>query len=345
MKKRYIVIILIIVIWNIVLTYFLLNNNNPKQTTITEENVYGISTDLTKVAQDSYTSVVSVRTTYGKQSGFIYKQEDNKAYIITTYHGIGKDNAVSITFANNKTYTGTVVGFDYLHDVAVVSIESPYKLNVIKCGDNEFIKNGEFIININSSDNKDTTNDVSLGIVSNKLVNVEDIIVYEKNKYNVKKEVINLSLQSNEGSSGSPIFNMKSEVVGMIQMNDDRRTFALTINEIKMIVDNIISNKEYKKIDLGIKGKYINSLEEFEKNMFNIPFEVVNGYYIEEVSTNSLASLLGIQSGDIIVSINGNTINSQKELLNCLYSSTSDDITVTIFRSDKTIDLKGSLND
>lgn len=344
MKKRYIVVILIIVIWNIVLTFFLFNNN-PKQTTITEENVYGISTDLTEVAQDSYTSVVSVRTSYGKQSGFIYKQENDKAYIVTTYHGIGKDNAVSITFANNKTYTGTVEGFDYLYDIAVISIESPYKLNVVKCGDNEYIKNGEFIININSSNSKDITNDVSLGIVSNKLINIEDIITYDKQNYNVKKEVINLSLQSSEGNSGSPIFNMKSEVVGMIQMNDDRRTYALTINEIKIIVDNIISNNEYIKINLGIKGRYINTLEEFEKNMYNIPFEVINGYFVEEVSVNSLSSSLGVQNGDIIVSINGNSINNQKDLLDNLYSNTSNEILITVFRIDKTVDLKGLLND
>lgn len=345
MKKRYIAIILIIVIWNIVLTCFIFNNSNSKQTTITEENVYGISTDLTKVAQDSYTSVVSVKTSYGKQSGFIYKQENDKAYIVTTYHGIGKDNVVSITFANNKTYTGTVVGFDYLYDVAVISIESPFSLNVVKCGDNEYIKNGEFIININSSNSNDITNDVSLGIVSNKLIGIEDTIMFDKQNYNVKKEVINLSLQSNEGNSGSPIFNMKSEVVGMIQMNDSKRTYALTINEIKMIVDSIISNSDYRKINLGIKGRYISNLEEFEKNMLNIPFEIINGYYVEEVLTNSIANSLGIQNGDIIVSINGNSVNNQKELLNCLYSNSSNEIIVTIFRTDKSIDLKGLLDD
>lgn len=347
MKNRYIAVFVVIVIWNIVLTclFFSINGNDSSQTTITEENVYGISTDLTKVSQDSYTSVVNVKTSYGKQSGFIYKQENDIAYIVTTYHGVGNDNTVSVTFANGKTYAGTIIGCDYLYDIAVISIESPYNVNVVKCGDNEYIKNGEFIININSSDNKETTNDVALGIVSNKLINILDNIVYEKEKYDVKKEMISLSLNSSEGCSGSPVFNMKSEVIGMIQMRDDRRTYALTINEVKMIVDNIISNVDYKKIELGVKGKYIKYLEEYEKNMLDIPFEIIDGYYIDELLSNSSKNNFGLQVGDIILTINNSPITCQRELLNCLYLNSSDEITIVIYRGDNTVELKGLLND
>ena len=66
-----------------------------------------------------------------------------------------------------------------------------------------------------------------------------------------------LSLNVNEGYSGSPVFNMKNEVIGMVQMGDEDGTYSLTINEIKIIADKIISKTEYKKLDLGVKGRYI----------------------------------------------------------------------------------------
>ena len=40
-----------------------------------------------------------------------------------------------------------------------------------------------------------------------------------------------LSLDVGEGYSGSPIFNMKDEVIGMVQMGDDEEIYSLTINE------------------------------------------------------------------------------------------------------------------
>lgn len=342
-KKNITLIIVALLIWNVILTVLLINNNKTT-TTITEETVYGISTDLTKVTKDSYSSVVSIKSSFGKQSGFIYKQENNTAYIITTYHGIEKDNTITITFANGKSIAASPVGYDKLLDVAVLVIDTSYTLNTVKSGDNEYTNKGEFIICIGSSNDVKKSNGVELGIVSNNLINVDDKVTIDKQTFNVTKEMQALSLNVGEGYSGSPVFNMKNEVIGMIQMGDDESIYSLTINEIKKIADGIINNAKDEKINLGIKGKYIKDLEDYEKNMLNIPFEVINGYYVEEVLQNSLASKLGLQSGDIILSINNTQITGQKDLLNCLYSG-ANDINVVVNRVDKQLELKDTIND
>lgn len=343
-KKNITLVLIILLIWNVALTVLLINSKESKQT-ITEENVYGISTDLTKVAKDGYSSVVSIKSSYGRQSGFIYKQDSDKTYIITTYHGIKDEQTVSVGFVNGKTVVGSIIDYDDEMDVAVISIDSPYILKVVKCGDSEYTKNGEFIICINASSDKESINDIELGIVSNNLICIEDTITINKENHYVQKEMIGLSMNSTEGFSGSPIFNMKNEVIGMIQMSSEERTYSLTINEIKLIVDKIINGNKSKKINLGIKGKYLSNLEDYERNMLNISFDVTNGYYINEIRSNSLASGLSLQISDIIIAINGNTINSQKDLLNALYTDSSDEITLSVYREGQLIEIKGDLND
>lgn len=343
-KKIFAITLAALLVWNIILTLLIVNGTNSK-TTVTEENVYGISTDLTTVAKDVYSSVVGVKTSYGNETGFIYKQNDNIAYIVTTYHGIGKDSAATVSFANGKTVSASVVGYDFKRDIAVLSFDSPYLLNVVKCGDNEYTKNGEFIICISSSNNKDITNDVNLGIVSNNLIDINDEIVFERKKYSVQKEMIALSLNTKEGYSGSPIFNMKNEIIGMIQLNDDERAYSLTINEIKLIAEKIINNEEINKIDLGIKGKYISNFEDYDRNMLNISFDVTNGYYVNNVAFNSIGNKLDIRASDVILSINNAPIKGQKDLLNCLYSNSNDEITIQVYREGNTLTLKGNIND
>lgn len=343
-KRNITLLVIILLIWNIILTVLLFNNKETPQT-VTEENVYGISTDLTKVAKDCYTSVVTVKSISGKQTGFIYKQVEDTVYVVTTYHGIGNDNSISVTFANNKTIPATLVGFDYKTDVAVLSLESPYVLNITKCGDNEYTNSGEFIICIGSGINDISTNDVKLGIISNGLINISDTITYNKENYNIQKEMLGLSLDINEGYSGSPILNMKKEVIGMVQMSDDDRTYALTINEVKLIADNIIENKQVDKLYLGVKGKYIKNMEDYERNMLDISFDITNGYYVEEILKDSLASDLNVLNSDIIISINNSQINNQKDLLNALYSNNSEELTISVYRNGETVELKDITND
>ena len=250
-----------------------------------------------------------------------------------------------LSFANGKSFAASLVGYDALKDVAVLSIDTQYVLNVAKCGDNEYTKKGEFVICIGSSSDAKKANEVELGIVSNNLVNIDDKLTIDKKTINIQKEMLALSLNVGEGYSGSPIFNMKNEVIGMVQMADEDGTYSLTVNELKIIADKIISKTEYNKLDLGIKGKYIKELEDYEKNMLNISFDTINGYYVEDVLSGSFASKLGILTGDVIVSINNTQILGQKDLLNCLYSNENQDIIMVVNRGDSQLELKGTIND
>lgn len=343
--KKYAAFILILLIWNIVLTVFVFYKKE-KETTVTNENVYGFSTDLTKVAEDAKSSVVVVETTYGKQSGFIYKQQDSIAYIVTTFHGIGNDTIASVTLLNGKVFTANIVGYDFLSDIAVLSIETPYKLNVVKCGDNEYLKAGEFVINIGTGSHADYINDIELGVVSNNLINIVDNITYNKEKYSVDKELVSISLNVGEGYSGSPVFNMSNSIVGMVEMdNSNNGIYAITINEIKLVADSIISQKEINKMNLGISGEYVASLEEYEKNIYNLPLDVLDGYYVKTVASEGLASKIGVSNGDIVESINGMKVVTQKDLLNIIYGNTSNDITLLIIRNNEKLELKGKIID
>ncbi|MGB3368654.1 MAG: trypsin-like peptidase domain-containing protein, partial [Acidaminobacteraceae bacterium] len=128
----------------------------------------------------------------------------------------------------------------------------------------------------------------------------------------------------NPGNSGGALVNIRGEVIGMntIKISDTKVEgigFALPVNEIKAIVDELLEFGYVLKPVLGIAGRYID--EELSK-LYDLPM----GILVLGVYKDSGADRIGIKRGDLVVAINDTSVTSIKELSDYLTNYKSGDI-------------------
>lgn len=319
------------------------NDNNSSQNII-ETNVTSFTTDLTKAVETNKSSIVVVSNGISSSTGVIYKSNGEKTYIVTTYHGVSSDQAINVTFASGATFEATLVGKDIYSDIAVIEVNTNVDTIGIKFGDSNLIKDGEIVVCIGTPNSTTYANSNEIGIISKSLISLPNSINYENETIEYVTNLIQLSSSIAHGYSGAPVLNMAGEMIGIVSMKNDTAVFALPVNEIKIIVENIINNVEFNKMQLGIKGLFVEKLETYEKNQLNIPLDVNSGYYVSNVKLASLANTLEIKEGDVIVSINEITINNYNDLLNVEYLNT-DSLSIVVVRNNETLTLTGTIND
>lgn len=344
--KLFYLIIGVLVVWCIVLSITSFGNNHSNNDTqiVNEYNVDGFSTDFTKVVQDNKTSIVSINCNGTISSGFVYKQENEKVYILTSFHGLN-GGVINVSFNNLFTAYATLVGKDIYSDLAVICVDSAYSIKPLVLGDSTALKDGEFVISIGTPSSFEYAGSVELGMVSSDTRVIENSISFDGVTTDYYLDVIQLSANLKPGYSGSPVLNMNGEVVGMVTMSiEDDINFSLTANEIKIIADYIISGNEYLRYHTGIKGSFINTMPTYVKSSLNLPIDLLDGLYVDKVLNGSIASLAEIQSGDVILSINGIDITNLNNYLTVLYTK-AEVLDLKVLRGENTISLTVHIND
>jgi len=345
MKKGLIVLIICAVtLWLGILTYRLNNIDKKSTNEIAEYTISGFSTDLTNVIDSNKSSVVTVKTTNNISTGFIYKKIDNKLYIVTTLHSVDKDQEIEIGLNSGLKILGNVKAYDVYLDLALIECTFNNDVVPVTLGDNTLLKDGVYVVSIGTCLKEEYDFSSQFGMVSSKYREMENLVTYNEKTYNYYCGYIQLSGEFLDGYSGSPVFNMNGEVVGMIDQKDKDVTLAITINEIKTVVEKMINNKEYHRFNYGITGKYVEELENYEKSHLNIGLETINGYYIENVKPASFASNIGLMKGDVVVDINGIEIKNQNNMLDATYSD-FENYSITFIRNNEKQKIEGIIND
>ena len=113
-------------------------NKQEKEVTVNEN---GIADAVEKV----YDSVVIVETyksnkLYATGTGFVYKKDNNKYYLITNNHVIKNGTSVKVEFTNGDVVDTTIVGGDKYADIAVLTIEDNDDYKTVEFGDVEELK-------------------------------------------------------------------------------------------------------------------------------------------------------------------------------------------------------------
>lgn len=338
-------LIAVLFIWNLTLSVILNEKNTAVQDeVIVENNVNGISTDLTKTVDKIKSSCVAIETPTAVSSGFIYQTDENGAFVVTAYHGVADASLINVTLNNGISVEASLYGADIFADIAVLYIKTDFKLTPVILADSFLLKDGEFLISIGCSGNKEYSNSTALSIVSSASRFIGNSISYEDTNYEYYLETVQYASTMVKGYSGAALFNMNGEAAGVNILSDGNNCFGLTSNELKLVVDNIIYDRGLRKLFLDIKGTYLSKMENYTKSNLGISIEEVNGFYVSFVRFNSLGFEMGLKSGDIIKSINGIEIKTSKDYYNAIYTTLTD-ISVDVMRSGESLTLTGTLND
>ena len=247
------------------------------------------------------------RVEQGVGSGFIVSEDGT---IFTNAHVVEGSDTVQVTLKDGRTVDGRVVGTDPLTDVAVIDIDAD-NLPTVALSDSNQLQPGEWAIAIGNPLGLDNT--VTVGIVSATGRTSGQIGVADK-----RVDFIQTDAAINPGNSGGPLLNERGEVIGMntaIIQNAQGIGFAIPINAVDRIANQLVTTGRVEHPYLGIRMVELNEQTKAalnEDTNFNIDAD--EGVVIVDVVGNSPAAKAGLQPGDVLISVDGESITAAADV-------------------------------
>ncbi len=278
----------------------------------------------------------SEREERGTGSGFIISQDGK---ILTNAHVVDGADRVIVTLKDGREFEGRVLGTDSLTDVAVIQINSQDRLPSVSVGNSDTLRPGEWVIAIGNPLGLDNT--VTAGIVSATGRSSGEVGVGDK-----RVDFIQTDAAINPGNSGGPLLNLRGEVVGMntaIIRGAQGLGFSIPINRVQEISDQLITSGRIDRAFLGIQ--MITLSPEVTRNINEDPnsglfVDEEEGILITRVVPGAPAERAGLRAGDVIVQLNGQTIEDSRDVQRIVESTAvNSTVSVTVIRRGETITL------
>ncbi len=296
--------------------------------TKTEEEVTITDNGIADAVDKIYDAVVVVsayndNTLYSSGTGFVYKIEGDKAYILTNAHVIDGTNKVNVTFTNEEEITTEIIGYNEYEDIAVLTVNKDEIIKIAEIGNNDEVRVGDTAFAVGAPLDSAFSWTVTRGIVSGKDRYVE-VSVNSTNTTDYIMSVIQTDAAINSGNSGGPLCNSNGEVIGintlkLAEEGVEGMGFAIPIEHAIDTAESIISGEDENPY-LGIG--MLDIVDIINSNEYKSIIEDANvedGVLLTVVENNSSASAGGLKINDIITEINGKAIESANMLRYELY--------------------------
>jgi serine protease Do len=294
--------------------------SSPPQALSTDE-VYA------RAAQTAYKAVVNIDTTQRVRvmpnffddwfsNGPQYQDQNSEGsgviiskngYILTNEHVVGAVNEanrkIAVTLTDGRQFRGTVVGADHTTDVALIKVEGN-DLPVAKVGTVKGLVPGQMVVAIGNPLGFRFT--VTHGVVSalGRPISMPD-------GSRMYPNLIQHDAGINPGNSGGPLVNLQGQVIGINTLVDSRAQgigFAIPIDTALSVANEL---KRYGKIKRPWLGVLVDSNNEMYIQRFGLPD--VAGVVVRGVYREGPANQAGLQRGDIITRLNGQTVHNEDD--------------------------------
>ena len=242
---------------------------------------------------------------HGIGSGVILSPD---GYIVTNNHVVAGAINIKVTLNDRRVLPAKVIGTDPLTDLAVIKIDG-HNLPSIPWGDSATLKPGQTVLAFGSPFGY-FQNSVTRGIVS---------AVNRQNPYSQDARkpggFIQTDAAINPGNSGGALVNAHGELIGINAWilsstgSFSGAGFAIPSQIAQSITTQLIKNGVVHHGYLGIS---MNDVTPDNASFFKLPD--ATGAIVAQVTPNSPASRAGLQSGDVITSLNGHKVLNGGEL-------------------------------
>ncbi len=269
-------------------------------------------------------------------SGFILNTD---GYVVTNYHVVEGNGALSVVLTNGTEHEARLVGCDETNDVALLKIEGD-NLQAVTLGSSTDLIVGDQVVAIGNPLGE-LTSTLTVGYVSAKErdVNTDGFAI----------NMLQTDAAINSGNSGGPLFNMRGEVIGITTAKYSGTSsggatiegvgFAIPIDDVSGLLSDLAN---YGYVTGAYLGVSVSDMDAAAADYYGMPV----GAYVQKVEKGYAAERAGIQPKDIITSIGGITVENVNDLTRALRNFKAGDLTVvTIYRGGREINLKITLDE
>lgn len=258
----------------------------------------------------------------GSGSGIIIGQNNSKLLIVTNNHVVEDATTVEIVFADESKAIAEIKGTDKKSDLAVVAVdmkditeETASAIKIATLGDSAKMEPGDMAIAIGNALGYGQS--VTVGYISavDREVTIDDKTM----------TLIQTDAAINPGNSGGALLNTYGQVIGINTVKFTQASsvsvegmgYAIPISSAIPMINELMNRElvaDGEQGFLGIDANTAQNVTELYAQRFNMPI----GVYVNDVIEGSPADEAGLEQGNIITGLDGNTIETIEDLKNVL---------------------------
>lgn len=240
------------------------------------------------------------RSSQSLGSGFIISPD---GYVLTNAHVVAQADEITVTLNDKREFRARLIGSDKKTDIAILKIAAQH-LPTVEIGQPKQLKVGEWVVAIGSPFGFESS--VTAGIVS---------AIGRRLSDDAYVPFIQTDVAINPGNSGGPLFNLDGQVIGVNSQIYSRSggfmgiSFAIPIDLALQVAEQLKNKGRVVRGKIGVSVQELNA--ELAKSF---GLNRVRGALITQVAPGGPADVAGVQSGDIVLSVNGRAIQSASDL-------------------------------
>ncbi len=244
-------------------------------------------------------------TQEGLGSGVIVTTD---GYILTNHHVVANSDSIYVTTQDNRQLSARLIGSDPATDIAVIKVSNASDLTPINLGNSDEVRVGEMVLAIGSPLAANLASTVTMGIISG------------KGRYNLTQpqtqdggptyeDFIQTDAAINPGNSGGALVNLDGELIGINSAIVTRSGgfqgigLAIPVNMARRVMEDLISEGRVIRAYLGVFP------QDIDPNLAKaLKLDGTEGVIIANVEPDTPAAKGGLESGDVVVEINGEKV-------------------------------------
>lgn len=256
-------------------------------------------------------------------SGFIIKSD---GLIVTNNHVIEDADEIQVLLADDTILEAKVIGRDPQGDLALIKVEADKPLPILKWGDSDKMRVGDWSIAIGNPFGIGVT--VTAGIVSARSRRLSNGSAYD--------DYLQTDAAINRGNSGGPLINMDGEVIGINTaiFSPTGASVGIGFASPSNLARNVIGDlQEFGRARRGWLGVRFQAVSAEIAESFGL--EEAQGALVAEVVEDSPAEKAGVQSNDVILTFDGKPVDGEKFPLMVSAVELDTKIKMTVLRDGK----------
>jgi serine protease Do len=240
------------------------------------------------------------RAVTGQGSGFFISAD---GFAVTNNHVVDGADKVEVTTDDGKIYKAKVIGTDARTDLALIKVEGASNLPFAKLSEGK-PRIGDWVLAVGNPFGLGGT--VTAGIVS---ASGRDI---GNGPYD---DFIQIDAPVNKGNSGGPAFNTEGEVMGVNTAiyspsgGSVGIAFAIPASTVKSVIAQLQDKGSVSRGWIGVQIQPVTP-----DIADSLGLKKAEGALVAEPQANGPAAKAGIESGDVITAVNGETVKDAREL-------------------------------